>query len=133
MFAQRQVHVRQSTALAACGEIEQVAQHALGAGGARARSRGNWLPRRRISTPRRCFDQPQVLVERTAQMREPRVVLGHEIEFTVGATQPHGSSRRCFMRRPRHADRRPRSELGMRLGDLDVDEAVRSAPPGRRN
>ena len=75
------------------------------------------------------LDQPQVLVERPAQRREARVVLGQQLEF-----------RRRLRRRPIRAAAssaavpRPRAGLAahepsaqrvvQRLGDLDVDEAV---------
>ena len=73
-------------------------------------------PRRWMRTPRRCLQQAQVLIERSAQVRQPRVVGRNEIEFA-----------RCFRRRLR-----PRASAARRHGAALDSSALAAVRRPRR-
>ena len=64
--------------------LEQIAHHVLGRVRARCPTMRKFAPRRFTDTRHAVFDEAQIFIERAAQIREPRVVGRHEIEFAHG-------------------------------------------------
>ena len=119
--------------------FEQVAHHVFG----RVRARAGDAEIRAAPFHRHghaVFDEAQVFVERAAEIREPRVVGGHEIEFADGFdgsgsghqfSQCRGATR-CSCA-GMTLTRRPRKRLRPRLDDDHVDEMADEARRARRN
>ena len=81
-IAQREMHALERHVFLARG-FEQIAHHVFG----RVRARAGDAEIRAATFDRHghaVFDEPQIFVERAAEVREPRVVRRHEIEFAGG-------------------------------------------------
>jgi hypothetical protein len=78
---QRQVHALRRDVIGG-GELEQLAQ--LLGGGVRLRAaHPEYVAAALDAHPEARFQQPQVLIERTAQVRQPRVVLLSESDLAL--------------------------------------------------
>ena len=129
----RQARCTRSAVSSGARQREQLAQHVLGGGGLLAAARGRIAPRRWMRTSEPRFEQPQVLVERPAQVRQARVVGRPRANSRCGCGDEAATAHHARRRRARGALRRAAGRAGCVASasvTVDVGEALRRALGG---
>ena len=96
MLAQRQMHVGQVDGAAALASVSKRSRSTWAAAGRALALHAELVAAAAHLDAEALLDQPQVLVQRTAQRGKARVVLGQQFEFQLRCGS--AGSRRCFTR-----------------------------------